>query len=346
VTTRDTQHDVLIIGAGISGLTAARALRDAGRQVTVLEKSRGLGGRSATRRWNGLPVDHGAQFFTARSPEFRDEVRIWTARGTCFVWADGFHQHAGGALCPPGSEAHPRYACRHGMSALARELAGDSTDWILRETRATGVACGEGAWRVSADNGTTHSARALIVTAPPEQGATLLREAAPEAAGELDRTPMTPCFALAACFPQTPFPWQGIQLSGHPVLSWIGHDTSKRPELHPGVTILMLHATPEFSAERFAAPPEDIRTTMLEAASVTTGCDLRHPAGTFLQRWRYAAPAISAPAPLVRIHTQPAPLLLCGDALGGGKIEGAWRSGQAAARSLLDHLAGRPRLTA
>jgi len=41
---------VAIIGAGLTGLTAASLLRDAGVEITVFDKSRGLGGRLSTRR--------------------------------------------------------------------------------------------------------------------------------------------------------------------------------------------------------------------------------------------------------------------------------------------------------
>ena len=47
---KNTIRDVAIIGAGIAGLRAAETLRKAGLDVVVLEKSRGLGGRAATRR--------------------------------------------------------------------------------------------------------------------------------------------------------------------------------------------------------------------------------------------------------------------------------------------------------
>jgi len=45
-------HDVAIVGAGISGLSAAGRIRQAGLDVVILEKSRGLGGRASTRRMN------------------------------------------------------------------------------------------------------------------------------------------------------------------------------------------------------------------------------------------------------------------------------------------------------
>ncbi len=45
-----SKSTVAVIGAGMTGITCARALADAGFDVTVFEKSRGLGGRMATRR--------------------------------------------------------------------------------------------------------------------------------------------------------------------------------------------------------------------------------------------------------------------------------------------------------
>ena len=54
------QGRVAVIGAGLTGLTAARRLADAGCAVVVFDKSRGLGGRLATRRTALGPIDHGA----------------------------------------------------------------------------------------------------------------------------------------------------------------------------------------------------------------------------------------------------------------------------------------------
>ena len=62
--------DVLVIGAGMAGLIAAAELQRAGRRVVVLDKSRGVGGRLASRRFDGATFDHGAQFITTRNPRF------------------------------------------------------------------------------------------------------------------------------------------------------------------------------------------------------------------------------------------------------------------------------------
>ena len=68
---------VVVVGAGISGLLAARRLSEAGHDVVVFDKGRSSGGRCATRRVGDSTFDHGAQFFTVRSDEFASLVHEW-----------------------------------------------------------------------------------------------------------------------------------------------------------------------------------------------------------------------------------------------------------------------------
>ena len=77
---------IAIIGAGIAGLACATALRQAGFQVSLFVKSRGAGGRMSTRRGADWQCDHGAQYFTARNPEFRAQVTRWEQAGVAAHW--------------------------------------------------------------------------------------------------------------------------------------------------------------------------------------------------------------------------------------------------------------------
>ncbi|MBC8101135.1 MAG: NAD(P)-binding protein, partial [Cytophagales bacterium] len=55
--------DFLVIGAGLAGLAFAGDAAASGASVRLLDKGRGVGGRTATRRFGDLRVDHGAQYF-------------------------------------------------------------------------------------------------------------------------------------------------------------------------------------------------------------------------------------------------------------------------------------------
>lgn len=62
-------HDVVIVGAGLAGLAAARELSIHGIDVVVLERGATVGGRVRTDRIDGLQLDHGFQLYNPAYPE-------------------------------------------------------------------------------------------------------------------------------------------------------------------------------------------------------------------------------------------------------------------------------------
>ena len=75
-----------VVGAGMAGVACARTLLQAGHRVTLLEKSRGFGGRMATRRTEFGGFDHGAQYFTVRDARFEQVLRL-TATTVVRPWS-------------------------------------------------------------------------------------------------------------------------------------------------------------------------------------------------------------------------------------------------------------------
>ena len=86
---------IAVIGAGVAGAACAAGLLRAGFDVTVFDKSRGVGGRMATRQaqWtdssgiaSAAPFDHGCPHFTASRPRFRALVERAEKLGTVARW--------------------------------------------------------------------------------------------------------------------------------------------------------------------------------------------------------------------------------------------------------------------
>jgi phytoene dehydrogenase-like protein len=65
----DSSLPVIVVGAGLAGLSAAKNLIDAGVAVRVLEASTTLGGRVQTDEINGYRFDRGFQLINAKYPE-------------------------------------------------------------------------------------------------------------------------------------------------------------------------------------------------------------------------------------------------------------------------------------
>jgi predicted NAD/FAD-dependent oxidoreductase len=68
--------DVVVVGAGLAGLAAARHLHAAGRDVVVLEASDGVGGRVRTDMVDGYRLDRGFQVLLTAYPELAKQFDV------------------------------------------------------------------------------------------------------------------------------------------------------------------------------------------------------------------------------------------------------------------------------
>ena len=348
MSTPDHIHDVAVIGAGISGLAAARRLSESGLDVTVVEKSRGLGGRAATRRVSipdgmEVPVDHGAQFFTARDPRFQDQVSRWHESGICFPWCDGFMTWKDGVLLEPDPRwKEVRYACRGGMNMIGKSL-GQGLD-VAREFQVASVRVEEGIWQLHAAPPHALSpilGKALVVSAPIPQAQKLVGGYFSTEQHEfVGRVNYGPSIAVMARYPEEMIlpAWQGIQVrdSSSPI-SWMAWDSSKRSTVRPGA-VAVIHASSSYSEGWLDASSEELKRAgeeLLKEAANIGGEWMRNTSEILVHRWRYAHPVgPSAPGGFLRAPCRE-PLYLIGDGLNGGRVEGAWLSGIFAAEDFL-----------
>lgn len=309
---------IIVVGAGLSGLTAARELASNGHDVSVFDKGRGVGGRLATRRAGNAVFDHGAQFFTVRNPEFQTQVDSWLSSGVVREWCRGFESEDG----------HPRYVGTTGMTALAKDLAAGHD--VRTNTLVFSLTTSDNGWIVTTDDGVAHSADAVILTAPLPQSFSLMFSAGVEMPEDLrtidyDRTLGLLVTLLSADGHTVPAPG-GLQYPDD-VFSFIGNNSSKGIS---SSTALTFHANPEWSREHFELPTDQIGAELMAAAQRWIGKSI--VVHREVKKWRFATPQRVWPEPCW-VH-ESGSLVLAGDAFAGPKVEGAYLSGLAAARAL------------
>lgn len=329
------RRDVLVVGAGLTGLTAAREVRDAGFSVQVVDKGRSVGGRLATRRIGQGRADHGAQFFTAESPAFRRIVRPWIASGLVRAWSTGWSE---GSLAADRTEALVRHVVEGGMNALAKHLA-TGLDVAVDTKLVSLTADGDG-WSAATEGGATFRSRAVLLTAPVPQTLALLDAGAVELTrGDryaLRRVEYDPALCgLFAIEGDVELPEPGfIERAGADVV-WIGDN--QRKGISPEATLITVQAGPRVSLARYEDDDAAILDS-LEAALRVFCARNAEVKERQLKRWRYASPAVFHKERALVLEGLP-PVLCAGDAFGGARVEGAVLSGIEAAKRLVAELA-------
>ena len=291
---------VAIIGAGMAGLTAARALTAAGLSVTVYEKSRGIGGRLATRRTRGgLDFDHGAPGVSPGVAAFDAFLRDAAAAGDAAPWRDWI----------TGAP---------GMSALPRSLA-EGLD-IRFETAVEAVTPLPGGWSV---NGAAYPA--VICTAPAPQTARICG-AIPAIARVAATARMTPCWAIMAAWDCGPR--QIASLAPPLADAWRMAD---KPQRAPTPERWVAHAALDWTLTNLEREKGAVAPELLAALAASLGLAPGDAIHTAAHRWRYARVAEPAGRPCVAVGG----IVAAGDWLLGPDASDAHASGLAAAAAIL-----------
>lgn len=316
--------DVVVVGAGLSGLTAAQLLQANGHHVVVLDKGRGLGGRMATRRistpdGSTAILDHGAQFFTVRDEGFQQMVDRWITDGVVREWCRGF----------VADDGHPRYVVNNGMTALTKHIA-QGLD-VRTSTLVFAVKpCDTNPerWTVVIDDNSRIDCDAVIMTCPLPQSYSLTVTTGVELPQDLLLTDYDRTIGLLAVLDgPSAVPSPGGMQNPDEVFSWIGDNKAKGISPIPAITF---HANPAWSSAHWDDSLEDGLALITQAAQKYLG-DAQIVASEY-KKWRFATPRKVWPEPFFAVNT----LVFAGDAFAGPKVEGAVLSGLSAAHYLGD----------
>lgn len=311
--------EILIIGAGLTGLLAAIDLQNAGYQTVVVDKGRGVGGRLASRRIGSATFDHGAQFITTRTPRFTSLIKEWESLGLVSEW---FRSE---------KSDHIHWRGTPTMTSIPKHLA-NRLD-VRLEKKITALQKAGDHWLATFEDGESITATNFLITAPLPQSLAILEAGGVVLEDDMNRKLLDleyePCLAVMAVLSRdSNIPQPGFIRPASGPIAWIADNKTKGVSNSPAITI---HATPAFSSAHWLDDREKIANELLATAAPWIGSEIVEYQ---VHGWRYARPMRENDEMFVWISKQPG-LIIAGDVFGGARVEGAALSGWAAAGAIM-----------
>jgi renalase len=330
--------NVLVVGAGVSGLNCAREAAAAGHSVQVLDRARGVGGRCASHRLDGLAFDMGVSFLHGRDPDFLAAIREVPGRKL-----EGWPRAIRGSGRPCQPEAfqagEERLAFVDGVTAFPKHLARGLS--VRARARVERLDLTRESPRIVLEGGEELEARHVVLALAAEQVLRLLA-AVPDlprplasVVALLETSSSESSLSLCAAYPAgTPVPpWDACYPEDSSILQFVAHESGKREA--PPFLGLVLQARPSWARRHVDDPawPE----ALLSEAGRVLGTWAASPSATHAHRWKFARTDLSSElsGPVLVQLPSGASVGICGDRFApGGGVEAAWISGRALGRRL------------
>jgi renalase len=306
-----------IVGAGIAGAHCAGQLAAAGWEVDVFDKSRGAGGRLATRRLGQGWATLGSPFISAQRDPFRSVLRDWARKGWLeAVRGDVLQGRATASWAQAQMQNHYRPTIE--PSQLVRQLLGGAR--VHTEAR---VAAIQPRAIVLEDDRVFDDYDCVICSVPTPQAIPLLAEL-PLLRERLAEVRYRPIWSFL------------MRWDGGPAANVIKFDDELLNvavrQTRAGPDLWAVHSTHEFAETYLEASTEEAST---RAASALLGLlGLPWPVDVEAAHlWRYALP--ENPVGSYWLSDRESRVALIGDGIAGTGVERAWESGLRLAQALV-----------
>ncbi len=320
---------VAVIGAGLAGLTCARALRRAGFFVEVFEQDRIIGGRMGTARLGLETFDHGAQYVTGRTTEFRAFLEEVAGLGYAARWTPRAQLNgAEGA-----GQMLPWYVGTPGMAAIVRPLTESIRIHTGRKAHTIGRL--EKGWQIWFEDESTVGPFSAIAVAVPAPEARLLLGRIDQLSDPLARVRMAPCWALMVRLDEKIMPDQDVFSDMSEVIRWIARNNTKPGRNNRGESIVV-HASPVWSRETEDMEPEAIAEELWSEVSNALSLPPVRPVRMTAHLWRHGLVDQSLGETFLYSHDHK--VGAAGDWCLGRLAEHAFESGSGLARAIISSL--------
>ena len=276
---------IAIVGAGLSGLTIANVIGNHA-EVTVFEKSRGVGGRMSTRYSDEFYFDHGAQFFTVRNKHFKQFLAPYFSSGLLQEWQGKVVTFEKGKKMTDRIWFEPHYVATPGMSNLCKKLAENIKINLNCDIAPLGEKSQQG-WELFDKNGTGLGYYDWVIsTAPPVQTTHLFNKFLPKDS-ILNQSKFLACYSLMFGFNEKwVHSWIAANILNSP-LEWIAVNSTK-PGRNHNLTTLVVHSSNSWAEVHADDDLEKTEYFLRDELQQILKFDISDPEYFSMHRWRYA----------------------------------------------------------
>jgi predicted NAD/FAD-dependent oxidoreductase len=314
---------IAVLGAGLAGISAARALIARGHAATLFDKGRGPGGRLATRRIEAegrkLQFDHGAQYLRAESADFTAAL----AEAGTAPWPDAARR-----IGVPSMSAVPRSLLGDIPCVASRhvgQITGQPGAWTLRHWDARQVRPGKPLPETAPEEAGPFAA--VLLTMPATQAREVLAQHVPRLHDALAAIRYAPCWTVMAAFNAPLALPETLRPDAH-AIGWAARDSAK-PGRDAGQENWVIQAGPAWTRAHLELPAEEIAAPLLAALASFSATPLPVPFMAVAHRWRFSL--LEAPLGESCVWDATARIGYASDGCIGGRAEAAWQSGAALA---------------
>ena len=280
------KQEIAIIGSGISGISIGNMLNHIAN-VTIFEKSRGIGGRISTRYIGDFEFDHGAQFFTIKTDSFQKFMQPLIDNGIIDVWDARFVEINKNKVIhkKKWNLEYPHYVGTPRMNAICKHLA-SKVNVNLKVKVQTIERIDNNKWKLSdSNNKELGKFDWVISTTPSHQSKTLLpKEFAYHKS--LKEIKMLGCYALMLGFKNKLYLGWDAALVKNSDISWISNNSSK-PKRNLLNTIVVL-TTNKWADENIESDLEYVKSEMIKTLSGIIDYCGNELVESNIHRWKYA----------------------------------------------------------
>ena len=292
-----------IVGAGLAGAGIAYGLRDEPLEVTILEKSRGVGGRAATRRNKGCRYDHGANYIKDSDDRTTELLNTLGKDGLADISEPVWTFDADGEISPGDRQETHKWTWTKGITQFAKRLLAQTDADLQKTTRVDSLARADGAWTLTDTDSVDHGPfDAVALTPPAPQTAELLAEttidgerpaALSTVTDAVDNVPFRTIRTLVLQYPfELELPYYAlVNTDRDHAIGWLSRESCKPDHVPNGQSLLIVQMAPDWSTAHYDEPLEsaaDRVATMV--AELLDDERLREPGWVDDQGWRYGLP--------------------------------------------------------